>query len=72
MGRKRRKIVVTVTETWTFVFDEAGDMSASLLDLPALASIPAPPPDDTLFLPDALDAPVVDAPESSSTDGEGA
>lgn len=64
--------MVTVTETWTFVFDEAGDMSASLLDLPALASIPAPLPDDTLFPPDALDAPVVDAPESSSTDGEGA
>jgi len=64
--------VVTVTETWTFVFDEAGDLPAPPLDLPALASVPAPPPDEAMLPPDALDAPVVDAPESSSTAGEDA
>lgn len=64
--------MVTVTETWTFVFDEAVDMSTQLLDLPALASIPALPQDDALHTPDALDAPVVDAPESSNAAEEGA
>lgn len=71
MRRKRRKVVVTVTETWTFVFEEAGDMPAPLLELPALASIPAPPVDETLFTPDAIAAPAGDAHESNSAAGDG-
>jgi len=48
MRRKRRQVVVTVTETWTFVFDAAGETppSASPLDPPPLAPILTPPPDD--------------------------
>lgn len=46
MGRKRRRLVVTITETWTFVFDAEGgvDVSASA-ERPALAPTPAPPLD---------------------------
>jgi hypothetical protein len=66
MRRKRRKVVVTVTETWTFVFDEAGELPASPLDPPALASIPTPPLDATPLTADAPDAPAVDAQEGSS------
>ena len=29
MGRKRRKLVVTVTERWTFVFDDKDDASVT-------------------------------------------
>jgi hypothetical protein len=56
MRRKRRKVVVTVTETWTFVFDAAGEtpLSAPSLEQPPLAPILTPPPDD---LPPGADAP---------------
>lgn len=70
MGRKRRKVVVTVTETWTFVFDETGatpDLTP-LLEPPAPASIPAPPVDEALVTPDA---PVVAALESSRATEDG-
>ncbi len=45
MGRKRRKLVVTITETWTFVFaDESPPPVADQpLDSPALAPTPLPP-----------------------------
>lgn len=72
MGRKHRRVVVTVTETWTFVFDETGTTPdpTPLFDLPALASIPAPPVDDALVTPDASDALIVDAPENSRAAGD--
>lgn len=73
MGRKRRKVVVTVTETWTFVFDETGAMPdlTPLLEQPALASIPAPPVDDALVTPDTPDAPAVAAQEGSRATEDG-
>lgn len=73
MGRKRTKVVVTVTETWTFVFDETGKTPelTPLLDLTELASIPAPPVDEALVTPDAPDAPIVAAQESSRTTEDG-
>lgn len=51
MGRKRRRLVVTITETWTFVFDEAGQQAHDVpIESPALASIPGPAAEST---PDA-------------------
>jgi len=49
MGRKRRRVVVTITETWTFVFDGVGEapVSAPSCNSLALASIPASPPNAT-------------------------
>lgn len=45
MGRKRRKLVVTITETWTFVF--ADESSPPVADQPpappALTPTPLPP-----------------------------
>lgn len=66
--------MVTVTETWTFVFDETGNMPElkSLLELPALASIPTPPEDEALVTPDAPDALAADAAAGSSATGDGA
>lgn len=73
MGRKRRKVVVTVTETWTFVFDEAGETPAPPpLDPPALASVPTSPLDVALMAPDAPDAPAVDAAAGNSATGDDA
>lgn len=63
--------MVTVTETWTFVFDEAGDMPAPPHDTPALASVPASPLDATLLTADAPDALAIDAQESSSQSEQG-
>jgi hypothetical protein len=73
MGRKRRKVVVTVTETWTFVFDETGEapLPAPHFDPPALASIPTPPLDAALSTADAPDAPSADEQESSSASEHG-
>lgn len=67
MGRKHRRVVVTVTETWTFVFDETGTTPepTPLLDLPVLASIPAPRLDAALPAPDA---PSANVQENSSTE----
>lgn len=44
MRRKRRQVVVTVTETWTFVIDETGETPELTppLDMTELASIPTP------------------------------
>lgn len=66
--------MVTVTETWTFVFAETGETPelTPLLDLAALASVPAPPVDEALVTPDAPSAPDVDAPERSSAAGDDA
>lgn len=73
MGRKRRKVVVTVTETWTFVFDETGEppQPASLLDPPALVSFPAAPLAAAPPIADAPDAPAAEAQASSSTAEQG-
>ena len=73
MGRKRRQVVVTVTETWTFVFDAAGEAPspASPRDPPALASIPAPSVDDLRPSADAPDALAADAQGIISTAGGG-
>jgi len=74
MGRKRRKVVVTVTETWTFVFDETGTTPdlTSLLDLPTLASIPAPQMDAVPLVAESPDAPAGDAPPRSNAAADGA
>jgi len=74
MGRKRKKLVVTITETWTFVFDETGTTPdlTSLLDLPALASIPAPQMDAVPLVAESPDAPTGDASKRSSAAGDGA
>jgi hypothetical protein len=71
MRRKRRKVVVTVTETWTFVFDEAGEAPATPLDPPALASTPTPSLDATPLATDASDALAVDAQASGSESEQG-
>lgn len=65
--------MVTVTETWTFVFDETGKTPdlTPLLEQPALASIPAPPVDEALVTPDAPDAPAVAAQESNRATEDG-
>ena len=39
MARKRKRLVVTVTERWTFVFDHEGDAPGTTADSPA----PVPP-----------------------------
>lgn len=74
MGRKRRKVVVTVTETWTFVFDAAGEMPlpASLSDPPTLASLPTAPLDDLPPTDNAFAAPAADAHASGSESEQGA
>lgn len=45
MGRKRRKLVVTITETWTFVFADEGPppVADQPAELPAFAPTPTPP-----------------------------
>lgn len=60
--------MVTVTETWTFVFDEAGEtpLPAPLLDPPALASIPTPPLDALPPTVDTSAAGAADAPAHGS------
>jgi hypothetical protein len=66
MGRKQRKLVVTVTERWTFVFDDEGEAPATppTIDSPA----PAPPssPDAGASALPAGD-PAVTAPASTAT-----
>jgi hypothetical protein len=74
MGRKRTKVVVTVTETWTFIFDETGETPdlTPLLELPALASIPTPQMDAAPLVAESPDAPAGDAPPCSNAVADGA
>lgn len=63
--------MVTVTETWTFVFDDAGEAPAPPIDLPALAFPPTPPLDGAPLVADALDTPAVDAQQSNNPAEQG-
>ena len=52
MGRKQRKLVVTVTERWTFVFDDEGEATAAppAIDSPPPAPSSSPDADAALLL----------------------